>query len=1083
MCAAVAIVVSALMAATGPAHAAQSTALTVASRQAVETAGAAAKNSPARGGQVPMGVLPKPVKSGAQRPAAASCSPCPAVQTGNCSKCPTNSALFYRGGGPVNNVGVIRGSPRVYIVYWGSQWGAATIQSNGDYTFPINIDSAGMAAVQQDFFRGLGSSSDSWSGVMTQYCDGVSSGATSCPATNTQHVGYPAAGALAGVWYDNSAAAPKAATGTQLAAEVIAAADHFGNNFNGFSNQDNQYVITSPPGTDPVNVVSDGDCSWHSWTTPTAWSGDEIAYTNMPYLPGDSGCVPPSGKITPRGAVLDGVTMVSGHEYAETLTDAFGGDGWTGTNGLVDENADKCNWGQFNNAPNGTVALSTGTFAVMSSWANDGGGNGKCELSHPIVTNPSQQAIPDANLDAMWNNYGDNAICSQWSGGDATNSVQLPDGERAWFFSDTFLNSPAARKSIWFYSAIHNSIVMQNGTSNLTNTITGGNTCQEANNNASFWNRYALTPAAAPDAATDGGFFWTGDQMAVGSNVVKFYYHGHATSNGFALDYPAYAVLPDSSLESNLVMNVNPTQFSCGGSGIIWGTSLLSWGGSVYVYGWQLNTGARSTSIPYDNLYLAKTTAGGLTNPGSWQLLTGLSGTTPTWGSCSAAAVPLAMTDASGVSVTSVNGTLWDIQFDYTNGQLSETGAIGGHPASTPWGFTNNTVKLYDPPTDSAPSYPFYYQEYEPRIEPGLGASADVVISYNVNTTSVDTGCVSANIHDADIYRPRFVDVPVSDFNASVASPAPGTSAARKATAPARTATPDVAGLPFGIHHVPVPFAAGHLPTSARPAPARSTSVKPTAASAPAGASAATGGIDGSTDWFNSLGVPCPSISAPQALSASAAPDGSVPLSWPSVGTDVWYYVYVCDKTVNTCPAPPPSPQGGAPASPWISAFPGPLWVTAPSATIQPITVTGTGGANTSGHTFAIYVSSFGAANSQPQQSSPEISLQAIVQPPLEPTGFTIVTPPGPAPGSTTYTMSWNQVTWPSAANYYTVLYCDFTVGGCTNAISTWFGAQPQLGTTDQLTFPSGDTVGFCVRAENLGGTSPCSNEVTETGT
>ena len=34
------------------------------------------------------------------------------------------------------------------------------------------------------------------------------------------------------------------------------------------------------------------------------------------------------------------------------------------------------------------IPLSTGSFAVQSTWANDfNGGRGGCEVSHPIVTN------------------------------------------------------------------------------------------------------------------------------------------------------------------------------------------------------------------------------------------------------------------------------------------------------------------------------------------------------------------------------------------------------------------------------------------------------------------------------------------------------------------------------------------------------------------------------------------------------------------------------------------------------------------------------------------------------------------------
>lgn len=64
--------------------------------------------------------------------------------------------------------------------------------------------------------------------MATQYCEGVSAGAQTCPAT-APHVAYPHGGALAGVGVDESAASPAQANGAQLAQEAIDAAAHFGN--------------------------------------------------------------------------------------------------------------------------------------------------------------------------------------------------------------------------------------------------------------------------------------------------------------------------------------------------------------------------------------------------------------------------------------------------------------------------------------------------------------------------------------------------------------------------------------------------------------------------------------------------------------------------------------------------------------------------------------------------------------------------------------------------------------------------------------------------------------------------------------
>lgn len=65
-------------------------------------------------------------------------------------------------------IGVITGKPRVYLVFWGSQWGTPGADAAGHTTF--SADPAGAAVRLQGFFKGLGTVDERWSGVLTQYC-------------------------------------------------------------------------------------------------------------------------------------------------------------------------------------------------------------------------------------------------------------------------------------------------------------------------------------------------------------------------------------------------------------------------------------------------------------------------------------------------------------------------------------------------------------------------------------------------------------------------------------------------------------------------------------------------------------------------------------------------------------------------------------------------------------------------------------------------------------------------------------------------------------------------------------------------
>jgi serine protease len=298
-------------------------------------------------------------------------------------------------GGGIDGIGVTTGPQRVYLVFYGSQWGTQSTNGNGDVT--LSGDSSGLAPYVQEFMKGLGTGGELWSGVLTQYCDGVAVGAQTCPASNTQHVGYPTGGALAGVWVDESTASPSAASGHQLGVEAVNAAAHFGNT-TAASNRLSQYVIISPHGTNPDHYQTQGFCAWHDYNGDSTLSGGavtspygDIAFTNLPYIP-DAGASCGANFVNGNGP-LDGVSIVEGHEYAETSTDQNPPGGWTDSSGA--ENGDKCAW-ITPGTSGGSFDLSTGhgTFAVQTTWGNDGsGGAGTCEASHAIVTNPGGNTV------------------------------------------------------------------------------------------------------------------------------------------------------------------------------------------------------------------------------------------------------------------------------------------------------------------------------------------------------------------------------------------------------------------------------------------------------------------------------------------------------------------------------------------------------------------------------------------------------------------------------------------------------------------------------------------------------------------
>lgn len=261
--------------------------------------------------------------------------------------------LSYHGG--TGGVGV-ETAPKVYLVLWGAQWN--------------NNDPSGEAAILQSFYKGLGGSS--WLNSVTQYCQGVATGTIFCNGTGTP-AGNPQ-GIFGGIWADNASSAPSQPSQSQLAAEAVRAAQHFGNTTAG-SNASTQYVIATATGNNASGFGSQY-CAWHSSTSSTAGN---IAYTNLPYIT-DAGASC-GANFNGLGANA-GITIVSGHELAETVTDQFPSTGWLDSKGA--ENGDKCAWISSGQGASADITLSTGTFPVQSLWSNAFNTNaGGCVLSYP----------------------------------------------------------------------------------------------------------------------------------------------------------------------------------------------------------------------------------------------------------------------------------------------------------------------------------------------------------------------------------------------------------------------------------------------------------------------------------------------------------------------------------------------------------------------------------------------------------------------------------------------------------------------------------------------------------------------------
>jgi serine protease len=231
------------------------------------------------------------------------------------------SPLTYHGG-------PIQTAPKMYVVFWGSAW-------NG------SGDPSGVAARMKAFLAVIGGSK--WNNSTTQYTQ-----------TGGQHVGNQA-GSFVGSYVDTTSSPPSRPSQSQLAAEAVKDAAHYGD-----YSSNAAYIVALPHGIRPSGFGTQY-CAYHSSTTA---AGHTIAWTNDPYLP-DVGASCGAGSVNSPGT-LDGVSIVFGHEQGETETDPFPNSGWLDSSGA--ENGDKCAWINLENNPN------AGGYPTQPLWSNANNG-------------------------------------------------------------------------------------------------------------------------------------------------------------------------------------------------------------------------------------------------------------------------------------------------------------------------------------------------------------------------------------------------------------------------------------------------------------------------------------------------------------------------------------------------------------------------------------------------------------------------------------------------------------------------------------------------------------------------------------
>jgi hypothetical protein len=198
--------------------------------------------------------------------------------------------ISYRGGPVLVN-------PKTYLILWGyKKYG----------------DPDGVAKLLRQYLKVEGGSGHN--NVYTQYYEIVSG--QKIYITNPK-------GQSGGIWDDEKDAVAPYPTDAQVATEALAGVSHFGYDAGG------SYIVATPHGRSSQGF----GVQWCAYHSATYDAGKLISYTNLPYMPdaGTKTCGADAIKAPKDESPIDeGVTIVEGDEYGDSITDPIPGTGWYG---------------------------------------------------------------------------------------------------------------------------------------------------------------------------------------------------------------------------------------------------------------------------------------------------------------------------------------------------------------------------------------------------------------------------------------------------------------------------------------------------------------------------------------------------------------------------------------------------------------------------------------------------------------------------------------------------------------------------------------------------------------------------------
>ncbi|MFD7294043.1 DUF4185 domain-containing protein [Streptomyces sp. NPDC059897] len=340
--------------------------------------------------------------------------------------------------------------------------------------------------------------------------------------------------------------------------------------------------------------------------------------------------------------------------------------------------------------------------------------------------------------------YGDDASrLDDWTGGDGTHSVRLPDGRLLWLFSDTFLGAvnqppnPAGQPHPWRSSDapfVRNSAVVTDRSGALDRT---------------------LTAPLFPDTAA-GEWRWpvaARVEESGGRQVVRVLLWTRAQGTGaYVYGVPnatevATLSLPDLRLEG-ITQVLDQRQVRDPARRVLYGTTAVDHQGWTYVFG--ADDGQRATH----RAYVARVPAGRLGDVRAWRYWDG-----KRWGTRAAPVLGDDRRRGVGTAFTVVRDAGTYVLFTTAAGARGLT-EITSYWACSPTGPWHGPAKAFTPPLPRDGATPSRATAYNPQAHPELSGGGRLVLSYDVNWLDAAPAAAQAQLsRNVSLYRPRFVSL------------------------------------------------------------------------------------------------------------------------------------------------------------------------------------------------------------------------------------------------------------------------------------------------------------------------------------